>query len=245
MTDAARRNALLDRLKTLLPAHFEEIVFKLDVPAHFISHGVPQATRAGEVLRYLAQQHDIHEMERLILGLLDPAPDTPDPVRGPTYRVDPGPVTPTGPLALLLYAKRDAGECEELLVHLAPLRRSGAIELADPHHVDHAGRSTAQVRRDLVDKADLVLVLVTHNLFADDALLVEIEYAARRAKKNETRVIPILVRSSQWKSSILGGLAALPQNEVPVALWRLADEAWHSIAEGLREVALKTPRRSS
>lgn len=60
-------NQLLDRLNRLLPAQFDEILFKLGVPRHYLSHGAGQATVAIEVIRYLQQHGRIHELDEHLL----------------------------------------------------------------------------------------------------------------------------------------------------------------------------------
>lgn len=56
-------NQLLDRLNQLLPAQFDEVLFKLGVPQHYLSHGSGQAAVAVEVIRYLQQYGRIHELD--------------------------------------------------------------------------------------------------------------------------------------------------------------------------------------
>lgn len=58
------RDELLDRLNALLPAQFDELVFRMNVAAEYLSHGSPQATRAVEVVRYLTQQGRMEELTR-------------------------------------------------------------------------------------------------------------------------------------------------------------------------------------
>lgn len=55
---------LLDRLNALLPAQFDELVFRLGVPAQWLSQGSPQTTKAVEVLQYLTRQGRLEELGR-------------------------------------------------------------------------------------------------------------------------------------------------------------------------------------
>jgi hypothetical protein len=61
------RNELLDRLNGLLRAQFDEIVFRLAVPAQFLSNGA-RATVSTEILRLLEQTDRLGELEALLAG---------------------------------------------------------------------------------------------------------------------------------------------------------------------------------
>lgn len=71
--DAVDPNQLLDHLNRLLPAQFDEILFKLGVPRHYLSHGAGQATVAVEVIRYLQQHGRMSELDEQL-----PYSDRPD-----------------------------------------------------------------------------------------------------------------------------------------------------------------------
>src|SRR5688572_15789361 len=60
------REELLAALNTLLPAQFEEAVFRLGIPPQYLSQGVPQVTRAIEVLRYLEPEGKLPALEALL-----------------------------------------------------------------------------------------------------------------------------------------------------------------------------------
>jgi hypothetical protein len=57
-------NHLLDYLNRLLPAQFDEMLFRLEVPRHYLSHGAGQATVAVEVIRYLQQHGRMNELDK-------------------------------------------------------------------------------------------------------------------------------------------------------------------------------------
>jgi hypothetical protein len=57
LVEAARhRDQILDGLCRLLPAQFDVVAFKFGVPVHCVSRSAPQATHAGEVVRFAEQQ---------------------------------------------------------------------------------------------------------------------------------------------------------------------------------------------
>ena len=61
------RDELLIRLKELLPAQFEEALFRAGLPQEYLSAGTaPQATRAIEAIRYLEAQHRLPQLVRAL-----------------------------------------------------------------------------------------------------------------------------------------------------------------------------------
>jgi hypothetical protein len=61
------RDELLEHLVKLLPAQFDEVVFRVKLPPEYLSaSSTPQATRAIEVIRTLEQQNRLSELSRAI-----------------------------------------------------------------------------------------------------------------------------------------------------------------------------------
>jgi hypothetical protein len=58
--------------------------------------------------------------------------------------------------------------------------------------------------------------------------------ALERHKANEASVIPILLRPVDWHDAPFAYLQALPTNAKPVTIWSNRDEAWASVATGIR-----------
>jgi hypothetical protein len=58
--------------------------------------------------------------------------------------------------------------------------------------------------------------------------------ALERHDAREARVIPIILRSVDWKGAPFGKLQALPKDAKPVATWANEDEAFADIARGIR-----------
>lgn len=61
------KNELMSRLSHLLPAQFEEVVYRLEISQGDISHSsAPQTTRATEVLRHLENTGGLKKLEQLL-----------------------------------------------------------------------------------------------------------------------------------------------------------------------------------
>lgn len=55
--EMAERDEIIDRLHTLLPAQFDELITRLQIPAQYLpSREAPLATRSADLVRYFAQQ---------------------------------------------------------------------------------------------------------------------------------------------------------------------------------------------
>src|SRR6185436_16004380 len=62
---------MLTRLLGLLPAQFEEVIFRAGVPPEYLpASSAAQATRAIEVLRYVQQRQEIDQLAQIIDGVL-------------------------------------------------------------------------------------------------------------------------------------------------------------------------------
>lgn len=82
----------------------------------------------------------------------------------------------------------------------------------------------------VLDTVDIVVLLLT------DDTLVSRYWAAEAAVRKGKRLIPVLVRPSEWKSTTLGALVPLPSNGKGVELWSNVDSAWTDVVGGLRQV---------
>jgi hypothetical protein len=132
------------------------------------------------------------------------------------------------------YAHEDEPLKDELLKHLAPLRRSGAI--ATWHDRDlNAGEPLPQIEAEL-DRADLVLLLLSIDYLASDELHDrEMKRALERHADGRAKVIPILLRPIAIEQDTpFASLVMLPKDRRPVAGWSSRDEAWNDVVRGIR-----------
>ena len=87
------------------------------------------------------------------------------------------------------------------------------------------------------ERAHIVLLLVSSSFIASDyCYCTELERAIERHKGGQTRVVPIIVKPCEWKSSPFGKLNALPKDGKAITKWNTHDEAYLDIATGIRDV---------
>src|SRR6266567_1409530 len=84
-----------------------------------------------------------------------------------------------------------------------------------------------------VKRADLILMLLSPDFFADEQCDHIMQLALQERVSRQVLVVPILIRAVNWRLSACKDLVILPHNEQPVASWTLSDEAYASISADL------------
>lgn len=133
------------------------------------------------------------------------------------------------------YSAEDRHLKDELERHLGLLIHNGLIETWDRNQVVAGDNVSLELVRHF-RAADVILPLISPDYLFNQTVLWEIEGASRRHRRDAV-VLPVLVRPSQWKYSLIGDICALPFGDMPVSLWRNRDLAWLTVAEGVRRIA--------
>ncbi len=141
------------------------------------------------------------------------------------------------PCLFYSYAREDEALRDQLAKHLKLLERQGAI--SSWHHRDVApgAERDQEINQQLLD-ADIILLLVSVDFLTSDYIWgKELKIALERHRTGAARVIPIILRSTDWTSAPFSHLQALPRDGRPVTSWADRDEAFADIARALREIA--------
>lgn len=144
----------------------------------------------------------------------------------------------SGPINLFYsYAHEDEALRERLETHLKLLKRQGILQ--DWHDRDiSAGSEWAQQISAHLESADLILLLISPDFIASDYCWdIELKRAMERHETGEARVIPIILRETDWTGAPFGKLQALPKDAKPVKSWPDQDAAFVDIARGIRKAA--------
>ena len=134
------------------------------------------------------------------------------------------------------YAHKDEALRDELEKHLSLLKHEG---LFSGWHDRKIGPGK-EMYKELDEKllyAQIVLLLISSDFMASDyCYTVEMTKAMERHESHAARVIPIILRPTDWKTSPFGKLLALPTDGKPVTSdkWNSQDEAFLDVAEGIR-----------
>jgi WD40 repeat protein len=133
------------------------------------------------------------------------------------------------------YSHRDERLLEKLKTHLQLLRREGLIREWHDRMIG-AGTEWKDSLDEHLDAADIILLLVSADFIASDYCYDrEMTRALEKHEAGTARVIPVILRPVDWHSAPFGRLQALPINGKPVTSWPNRDEAWTSVAQGLRQ----------
>jgi hypothetical protein len=150
------------------------------------------------------------------------------------------------PLSLFYsYAHEDEDFRKRLETHLAQLHRQGLIAIWHDREI-LAGAEWGKEIDAHLSTASIILLLISPDFLASDRYDIEMQHALERSRREEARVIPIILRPCDWKLPPLDALQALPTNNKPVILWTNQDEAWLDVEQGIRKMvrtllSLQTP----
>ncbi|MEH1856587.1 MAG: toll/interleukin-1 receptor domain-containing protein [Nostoc sp.] len=134
------------------------------------------------------------------------------------------------------YSHKDEALRDELATHLSMMKRQGVIEAWHDREIS-AGSEWANAIDDNLELADIILLLVSANFLASDYCYdKEMKRAMERHETREARVIPIILKPTDWNGAPFGKLQALPKNAKPVTTWQDQDEAFLNVAQGIRRV---------
>ncbi len=134
------------------------------------------------------------------------------------------------------YAHEDEAFRDKLEKHLSLLRQQGLITAWHDRHII-PGTDWSQAIDEHLERASVILLLISAEFLASEYCYgLEMTSALQRHEANEARVIPILLRSVDWKSAPFGHLHALPKGDKPITNWSNRDRAFTNVATGICSV---------
>jgi TIR domain len=135
------------------------------------------------------------------------------------------------------YAHEDKALFEQLKTALAVPIRQEAVSVWHYGDLLPGAQWESEIEREL-NTADIILLLISPAFIASDyCWSKEMQWAIARNTRGDARVIPILGKTtSDWKTTPLGTLQALPTEARPICTWRNRDEAFANVADGLLNV---------
>ncbi|HWU53199.1 MAG TPA: toll/interleukin-1 receptor domain-containing protein [Tahibacter sp.] len=142
------------------------------------------------------------------------------------------------------YAHEDEVYRDRLEKHLALLRRSGLVELWHDRRI-LAGQQFGQVIDEAIDRADIVLLLVSANFLASEyCYSVELSRALERHRRGEAVVIPVILSHCDRATAPFSDLLAAPRDGRPLTEWPNVDAGYADVAMAVRRVVEELTARS-
>lgn len=146
------------------------------------------------------------------------------------------------------YAHKDERYRLRLETCLSTLKRQGLIVTWHDRNIS-VGTEWAHEINTHLNSADLILLLISPDFIASDyCYSIEAQRAMERHHAGEARVIPILLRPTDWKGVPFARLQALPSQAKPVTKWQPQDDAFLDITRGIRAIIedlVSTPSAST
>ena len=144
---------------------------------------------------------------------------------------------PVPPLKIFLsYSHQDEELCKQFLEHLSQLEREGLIAPWSDQLIT-AGEDWAGAINENLNAAHVIILLVSRGFLASKYCNdVEMDRAMERDRKGEARVIPLILRPCDWKTSRFGRLQAMPKGARPVVDWKTRDHGFLDAVERLRRL---------
>lgn len=134
------------------------------------------------------------------------------------------------------YAHEDESLRDELAKQLKILERQGILKAWHDRQI-LAGSEWGNAIDTHLESAHIILLLVSPDFLASDYCWdVEVKRAMERHDAREACVIPVILRPvDYWHEASFGKLQALPTDAKPVTTWENRDEAFMSVAKGIRQ----------
>lgn len=136
----------------------------------------------------------------------------------------------------LSYAHEDEAMKTQLDKNLVGLRRSEKIEVWQDRQILPGSEWDEMINKELAS-ADIILLLISVDFNNSQYIWdKELNIALERHKRNEARVIPVILRPCDWSDMPYAKLQALPTGAKPISTFTNTDEAYTDVAKGIRMV---------
>ncbi len=139
------------------------------------------------------------------------------------------------------YSHKDETLRDELETHLKLLQRQRIISTWHDRKI-LAGEEWDHEIDNRIERADIILLLISSDFIASEYCWdKEVTRALERHTAKQATVIPVLLRSCDWKGAPFGKLQGLPTDMKAVTAWQDRDAAWTNVATGIRAIAESLP----
>lgn len=136
------------------------------------------------------------------------------------------------------YSHKDESLRDELEKHLKMMERQGLIINWHDRRIV-PGKNWSNTIDANLENSDIVLPLLSPDFLASDYCMeVEMKRAFELHTKGQLKIVPIVMRICDWKTSEFAKFQGLPNDMEPVksSKWFSDDEAFYTIVHGLKDV---------
>ena len=133
------------------------------------------------------------------------------------------------------YSHHDRELRGELEKHLSNLRRQKVIASWYDGDISPGTEWESQISEHL-NRDQIILLLISADFMDSDfCYSIEMTQAIARHDTNQARVLPIILRPTDWKGAPFAKLKLLPADGRAVTRWPTHDEAFVDVVRGIRE----------
>lgn len=132
------------------------------------------------------------------------------------------------------YSHKDERWRELLEKHLFLLKRQERFTMWHDRRIAPGSDWSKEIDEHLETASVILLLISADFIFSDYCYGIEMQRALERHKEGKARVIPILVRSVDWRNAPFVHLQMLPTDLKPIQEVRYKDTAFADVAAGIR-----------
>lgn len=194
--------------------------------------GIPAtiAIKLPELKEMISEQQKFHQQDKRWYNNLTPAQRE---MLG--MKVDQKPSTDAIEVFFLYAdAEEDKKWINKFEKHLSLLQRQDLITTWHKGKLE-PGSDTKDFMSEHLSTASIILLMVSSDFMEYYRESSDVEKALAKRKEG-ARVIPIILRASDWETSSFGGLQPLPYNRKPIKNWKDDDQAFLEVTQSLRKV---------
>lgn len=133
------------------------------------------------------------------------------------------------------YAHKDRAYLDEFKEYIKIFERNGLVERWDDNELI-VGEKWDNTIKDKIYSADIIIFLLSSTSLASDYIYNnELKIAFELNEMDEAYVIPIIIKDCLWNMTEFKEFQILPIDGKAVNSWERKEEAWTSIARGLKK----------
>src|SRR5437016_5410581 len=133
------------------------------------------------------------------------------------------------------YAHKDRKLRDELAVHLGNLRNQHIISDWYDGDLIPGIEWEPDILAHLRTARIILLLISAHFMNSSFCQDIEMQEALARHQARQARVIPILLRPTDWQDAPFATLQMLPSHAKPVSRWPTHDDAFADVIKGIRK----------
>ena len=134
------------------------------------------------------------------------------------------------------YAREDKDYLLALVKHLAALQRENRIVIWYDEEIEAGKEWSKEVEHQMQQSAVFIFLISADFIASEYCYDIELSHALSRVQNESARIIPVLIRDTDWQNTIFGRYQVLPPGGISVSAWEDSDKAWHLVVSNIRKV---------